>query len=203
MVDTTGSMHDELSYLKVEMADVIQAVRDEYGQSLEIRVSMNFYRDVNDTYVVRAFPFTTDVDLALSQLSAQNTAGGGDLPEAMDQALYNGIYLHEWTPDARARLMFLVADAPYHDTASAQSIVGNALREAATLGVRIIPVEASGTDVDTQFLMRTLDVLTGGTYVFLTDDSGIGGPHLDPKVGPYEVEPLNELMIRLITDALA
>jgi hypothetical protein len=164
---------------------------------------MNFYRDVNDAYIVRSFPFTTDLDLALTQLSAQNTAGGGDLPEAMDQALYNGIYLHDWSPDARARLMFLVADAPYKDTANAEGLVGSALQEAALLGVRIIPIEASGTDVDTQFLMRTLDVITGGTYVFLTDDSGVGGPHLEPKVGPYEVEPLNQLLIRLITAALA
>ena len=47
-----------------------------------------------------------------------------------------------------------------------------------------------------------LDVTTAGTYVFLTDDSGIGGPHLDATVGDYEVEYLNELMIRLINESV-
>ena len=39
---------------------------------------------------------------------------------------------------------------------------------------------------------------TGGTYVFLTDDSGIGNSHIKATVGNYQVESLAELMIRLI-----
>ena len=39
---------------------------------------------------------------------------------------------------------------------------------------------------------------TGGTYTFLTDDSGVGGSHLEPTVGEYQVEQLNDLLVRLI-----
>lgn len=42
--------------------------------------------------------------------------------------------------------------------------------------------------------MRAMAVATGGKYIFLTDDSGIGNPHLTPET-PFEVEPLNDLMV--------
>ena len=60
MIDTTGSMGDELAYLQVELADVIADIRDNIGQSFKIRLSINFYRDADDEYVVREFPFTED-----------------------------------------------------------------------------------------------------------------------------------------------
>lgn len=46
--------------------------------------------------------------------------------------------------------------------------------------------------------MRFLASATGGTYVFLTDDSGIGNDHLEPAVGEYEVKPLNDLLVEVI-----
>ena len=41
-------------------------------------------------------------------------------------------------------------------------------------------------------------ITTNGTYVFITDDSGIGESHLQASVGDYQVELLNDLMVRLI-----
>jgi hypothetical protein len=40
--------------------------------------------------------------------------------------------------------------------------------------------------------------MTGGTYLFLTDHSGVGNSHLEPTVGEYEVKPLNAWMLRVI-----
>ena len=65
-------------------------------------------------------------------------------------------------------------------------------------GIRIIPVSASGIDWETEFLLRFLQISTNGTYVFITDHSGIGNAHFTPSVGNYQVEYLNNLMVRLI-----
>ena len=46
--------------------------------------------------------------------------------------------------------------------------------------------------------MRTFVLLTNGTYTFLTDDSGIGNSHIKPTIDSYEVEKLNDLLLRLI-----
>ena len=72
------------------------------------------------------------------------------------------------------------------------------MEQCAKQGIRLIPVAASGVDKDTEFMLRFFASSTGGTYVFLTDDSGVGNSHIAASVGDYEVEKLNELLIRLI-----
>ena len=74
------------------------------------------------------------------------------------------------------------------------------LQLAAEKGIRIIPVSASGIDRETEFLMRILAIASNGTYTFITDHSGIGNEHLEPTVGEYEVEFLNDLIVRLVNE---
>jgi hypothetical protein len=50
--------------------------------------------------------------------------------------------------------------------------------------------------------MRSLAIATNGTYVFITNHSGIGDEHLEATVGNYQVEYLNNLMVRLIDEEL-
>ena len=40
---------------------------------------------------------------------------------------------------------------------------------------------------------------TNSTYTFLTNHSGVGNNHITPTIGNYQVEFLNNLMVRLIT----
>ena len=65
-------------------------------------------------------------------------------------------------------------------------------------GIKLIPVFCSSYSKDCEFMCRQCAILTGGTYVFLTDDSGVGGEHVVASVGQYQVEKLNELIVRLI-----
>jgi hypothetical protein len=202
VVDTTGSMGDELQYLQSELDDVIKKVRDHVGQQLALRTSVDFYRDHGDEYVVRPFAFTDKVDDSLSELSEQRADGGGDIPEAADEALDDAIANHDWSAHASARLLFLVLDAPPHGQADQVERVEKATRAAAAAGVQLIPVVASGADKPTEFLMRSLAIATNGTYTFLTDDSGIGNSHLKPTIGKFDVELLNALMVRVISERL-
>jgi len=198
--DTTGSMGDELEFLKTEFADIIKTVKA--GNSdLPVRVSVNFYRDEGDDYVVLPFPFTEDTDEAATILSQQRADGGGDFEEAVEQALDDAINNHDWNPDAYAKLLILVLDAPPHDFAAAK--MRELAGQAAGQGIRIISLVASGIDKNTEFLMRTMDIATGGTYVALTDDSGIGMPHLEPTIPSVEVMKLNELLVKVIESYLA
>ncbi len=50
--------------------------------------------------------------------------------------------------------------------------------------------------------MRLFAISTNGTYIFITNHSSIGNDHLEATVGPYEVEYLNNLMVRLLNEAL-
>ncbi|UPT66186.1 MAG: carboxypeptidase-like regulatory domain-containing protein [Sphingobacteriales bacterium JAD_PAG50586_3] len=198
MIDATGSMGDEINYLKEELSDVIRRVKAESEQMVDIRVSANVYRDKGDEYVVRSFPFTNDMSKVLTNLNAQHAGGGGDFEEAVEEGLDDGINKHDWSDDATARIMFLVLDAPPHNTYDNNAKIQKAVINAAKKGIRIIPVTSSGIDKNTEFLMRFLSIATGGTYVFLTDHSGIGNSHIEPTIGKYDVEYLNNLMVRLI-----
>ncbi|MCR4781081.1 MAG: VWA domain-containing protein [Ruminiclostridium sp.] len=196
MIDTTGSMSDELRYLQSELASVIDRVMNETG--VQTMLSVNFYRDEGDDYVVRDFGFTDRINIAIEHLEDQRADGGGDYPEAVTRALKNGIAGHEWRSGSE-KLMFLVLDAPPHrDDGIAE--LENIIRTAAQKGIRIIPVASSGVNTDTEFLCRTMAIATGGTYTFLTDDSGIGDSHLEPTIGSYTVERLNDMLVRIITD---
>jgi hypothetical protein len=198
VVDTTGSMDDELNYLTAELKDVVQRVSDEHANQLGLRVSANFYRDNSDSYVIRPHPFTTDIDKVVDQFGQQNASGGGDFPEAVDQALRDAVHEHDWSEEARARLLFLVLDAPPHEEPQIIDEMHKLIEAAASKGIMIIPVASSGVDVDTEYLLRFMSVATGGTYLFLTDDSGIGGDHLEPAAGEYEVKLLNDLLVEVI-----
>ena len=103
-----------------------------------------------------------------------------------------------WDDGARARIAFLILDAPAHY----EDHIIKSLQKSITLyakhGIKLIPVAASGVNKDTEFMLRFFDLATGGTYVFLTDDSGIGDSHIKASVGNYQVEQLADLMVRLI-----
>jgi hypothetical protein len=199
VLDTTGSMGDELAYLKAEIKSIALAVAAKFPQVSQ-RYSLIVYRDRGDDYVVRSFPFSSSVEEFRSRLSAQQAAGGGDPPEAMERGLEEAVKL-TWRTADTARVLFLVADAPPHtqDIGTAMAAV-DALRKK---GVAIYPVACSGYDDTTELVMRSSALLTGGQFLFLTDDSGVGESHAEPHIPFYHVQRLDRLMIRMIAGELS
>lgn len=196
MVDATGSMGDELEFLKMDLKKVIAEVQKTNTQ-LKISTATVFYRDEGDEYVVKHSPFTEDINQTTEFISQQRADGGGDFPEAVDKALVQLNQL-QWQSEARTRIAFLVLDAPPHNKPAVISSIQYSVKTAAASGIKLIPVVASGIDKTTEFLMRFIAMYTNGTYVFITDHSGIGNKHLEPSVGEYQVEKLSDLMVRLI-----
>ena len=92
----------------------------------------------------------------------------------------------------------MIFDAPPHD--GKEEEIRKAVEAAAEKGIRIIPVVSSNSDRGTELFGRALSIVTGGTYVFLTDDSGIGDSHLEPIIGSYEVRSLYDIIIDIIND---
>ncbi len=199
MIDATGSMGDELNYVKAELESVINRVKEKLGEKeFVLRLSAGVYRDQGDAYVVRSTEFTEKIEDILTFIRRQNAGGGGDTPEAVEEALADAVEKHEWSAEAQSRFLFLLLDAPPHYTDDRLERMRDLTMKAAAKGIRIIPVAASGIDKETEFLLRFMGIHTGGTYVFLTDHSGIGESHLQPTIGSYQVEFLDDLLVRLI-----
>jgi len=197
-VDATGSMGDEIDYLKAELNNVIERIKQN-NSLLEMRFGSVFYRDEGDEFVTRHFDFTNDEASLISFISDQSANGGGDFPEAVHSALDVAITQNSWNDNASARILFLLLDAPPHYTQEVISSVESNLIRAAEEGIKIVPITASGIDKATEYLMRSFAILTNGTYVFITDDSGVGNDHLEPTIGEFEVEKLNDLLVRLVS----
>jgi hypothetical protein len=196
-VDATGSMGDEINYLKTELNNVIERIKQN-NPLLEMRFGSVFYRDEGDEYMTRPFDFTTNEASLTSFISNQSANGGGDFPEAVHSALDIAITQNSWNENASTRILFLLLDAPPHYTQEVISSLEVNIIKAAQKGIKIIPITASGIDKATEYLMRSFAILTNGTYVFITDDSGVGNDHLEPTIGEFELEKLNDLMVRLI-----
>lgn len=201
MVDATGSMGDEMEYLKVELVDIINQVKGKNASAI-INTGAVFYRDEGDDYVTRKSDFSTDLKRTVDFIKNQRADGGGDYPEAVHTALNVTLKDLQWSSNATSRIAFLVLDAPPHYEPQIVSDIHKSVVLASLKGIKLIPVTASGIDKNTEFLMRYMAIATNGTYVFITNHSGIGNNHIEPSIGEYEIEYLNQLIVRLINKYL-
>lgn len=195
VIDTTGSMGDEIKYLKAEVIDIIEKVKEEFKET-KIELSIMVYRDYGDTFVTKYSDFTQDISSQIDFLSPIGAVGGGDFEEAVDVAMAEAAN-KQWSESAKTKLLIHVADAPAHNE-DVQSWHAATLY-LASKGVRIITVASSGIDKKTEYFFRSQSILTQGQYVFLTDHSGIGDSHLQPTIKEQlVVEYLNSCLVRLI-----
>jgi hypothetical protein len=167
---------------------------------VDMRWALVLYRDEGDLYVVRSFDFSSEAAVFNAELAAQTADGGGDYPEEPERGLAAAAQL-AWRSGATARLLFHVADAPHHvghETAllaAVQSLHGQ--------GVHLYPVASSGVDDLFEYTFRAAAELTGGRYLFLTDDSGVGLPHQEPSIPCYFVTRLDAAMVRMMAIELS
>jgi hypothetical protein len=193
VIDTTGSMGDEIDYLKAEVKDISARVAADFPNVAQ-RWALILYRDDGDEYVVRSFDFTDSLTTFQSRLAAQSAGGGGDYPEAPEKALSKLTTL-SFSQNGAARMAFWLADAPHH--VGREGTMVNDVLLAQRLGIHLYPIAASGADDLVEYTMRTAAEVTGGRYLFLTDDSGIGGSHDEPTIPCYFVTSLSHAMIRM------
>jgi hypothetical protein len=195
VMDTTGSMGDELEYLKVELQAIAHEVTAEFP-GVDQRWGMVAYRDHGDEYVTRVEDFR-EIGAFTHALGREHAGGGGDTPEAMDLAMKASQQLSWRKGEGTARLVFLVADAPPHHGAGVQGYM-DAVEGLRSADTTLYPVAGSGVAHEAELLMRLGAKMTGGQYIFLTDHSGIGGHHAAPHVKDYQVETLHDAMRRMI-----
>jgi len=195
MVDATGSMSDEIDFLKIELENVLRNTFTQYP-NLDLHAAAVFYRDRSDEYIVRHIDFQTDLVKVLNFIKLQRAAGGGDVPEAVDLALQSALDSLHWSDNARSRLLFMVTDAPPHDESKEK--IFQLIQKAAAKGIRIVPVICTGADRSTEYIMRSVALATNGTYVFLTGDYAISSLNTKITTVFFNVEFLNSLLERII-----
>ncbi len=197
VIDATGSMGDEIKYLQSELTNVIERVQKK-NKCLNILTGSVFYKDFGDDYVTKFMPMSHNPAQTLQFISDNNSGGGGDFPEAVDEAMSTAINDLQWSNSNNPRILFLLLDAPPHENENNLNKMKEYTKLAAEKGIQIIPIAASGINKATEFLLKNMAIITNGEYIYITDDSKIGNAHIKPTGGESKVEFLNELMIKLI-----
>ncbi len=232
LVDATGSMGDEIAKLKVSMRTMAQQIAQLPGQP-DICWGLVAYRDRGDAYITRTYDFTDTLAGFQQQLASVQAHGGGDMPEALNEALHEVVHGLSWRTQA-ARLVVLVGDAPPHldyGGCVTTSVAGGGspswglradgsgqpgacpqydrdMQAALAKGIKLFAVGASGLDPVGEYIYRQMAQYTAGRFVFLTYQDaarpGNGpGTQTTHDVTQYSVQTLDRLVVTLVADELA
>ena len=206
LIDATGSMADEIGKLKATLRSIADEVARLPSQP-DTCFGLVAYRDIDDAFVTRRVDFTNDLASFQGALNALQADGGGDYPEAMNEALHETVHRLSWRGDGATRLVILLADAPPHlDYGGPQ--YDDDMLAALGKGIKLFSVGASGLDRQGEYVQRQLAQFTGGRFVFLTYADAANpasGPGRETvhDVRNYSVETLDRLVVRLVRDELA
>lgn len=117
VIDSTGSMKDDLEILKNQW---IPKFTKQIEGFPDYRIALLFYRDFNDSYnykglPVKYFAFTNQISKITKYLNTVSIKGneGGDVPEAVFEALYAALEFYDWREDASKKII-LLGDAEPH-----------------------------------------------------------------------------------------
>ena len=206
LIDATGSMGDEIDKLKRSMRAVAEQIARLPSQP-DVCYGLVAYRDRGDAFFVRGADFTNDLGAFQQQLAQLRADGGGDTPEALNEALHSAVHRLSWRGDGTARMILLVADAPPHLDYGAPYYDTDATAALAK-GIKLFAVGASGLDPVGEYVFRQAAQYTGGRFVFLTyanarDPSSGPGRETPHDVRNYSVETLDALVVRLVKEEMA
>ncbi len=194
VIDTTGSMINELNYLKQEVKNIINQVTE---QNIGVNINLSFvvYRDEDSEYITKHCAFSNNIDEQLTFLNNQIATGGGDYEESVVAALETAV-AQNWRDDS-IKLLIHIGDAT--DDKNKSSKWYNVIKLIAEKGIRIISVAANGSNQEVEYVFRVESLLTNGTYIYLKDEPDDETVNYDSTfIKEPVLEKFNKCLIRLI-----
>jgi Mg-chelatase subunit ChlD len=208
VLDTTGSMGEEIDAVK----HTIRAVADKLASDqADVRIGLVAYKDRGDEYVTKVFPFSSNLPQFSRSVAEISASGGGDMPEDMQQGLTDALDKLQWRDDAVARLVVVIADAPPHLDYQDQKDYADSARRAASRGIKLYTVSASGMDSTGQVVMRQMAQFTGASNLFVlrggAGPQSVGGGDPESSCGgtqqQYASGKLDQLILAKLRYELA
>lgn len=171
-LDTTGSMSGLIEGAKLKVWGICNQILN--GRPMpNLKVGLLAFRDKGDDYVTRVYDLRDDLDEVYADLKTFTANGGGDTPEAVNQALDDAVTKIKWSEDRRTlRIIFLVGDAPghmdYNDDVKYPITCARALER----GILINSIQC-GNDADCTRQWKDICEKAGGTYVAIPQGGGV------------------------------
>jgi Mg-chelatase subunit ChlD len=170
VLDTTGSMGGLISAAKEKIWSIASTLADAQ-QAPEIAMGLVAYRDRGDAYVTRVVDLDRDLDSMYVELMQFTADGGGDGPEAVNEALAAAIDGMSWSQDPGTyRVVFLVGDAPPHMDYQDDVKYPELVAAAAAKGIVVNTIQC-GAMAETVGPWTRIAALGGGRY-FTVEQAG-------------------------------
>jgi len=190
VLDTTGSMGGLIQAAKDKIWSIASTMAAA-EPAPQLRMGLVAYRDRGDAYVTRVVDLSPDLDALHAELFQLQASGGGDGPEAVNQALDDAVNSISWGREPGAyRVVFLVGDAEPHMDYQDDVKYPQTLKLARKRGIRVNAIQC-GNAPGTRGHWQQVAQLGGGAY-FRVDQDGAAVA----IATPYDDE-LAELAARL------
>lgn len=196
IIDTTGSMADEIQRIKETLLSVTEALRSS-GNAIDLRYAAVLYKDVGDEYVTRTHPFTADIAAFDTALKTVTAGGGGDGPESLNQGLAEAVHGVSWREHA-AKVAFLIADAEPHMDYDDDIPYGESAKDAVARGIRIHSVAASGLGPFGTLVFRQVAQYTQGKFIFIEYGSTAATAASHGVAGQVKSNNLDDIVLEQI-----
>lgn len=172
VLDTTGSMSGLIEGAKKKIWSIANTMVSA-KPTPQIKFGLVGYRDRKDEYVVRTHPLSDDLDTVYAKLREFSAGGGGDTPEAVNQALEEAVRRIQWSADSKTlRIVFLVGDAPPHMDYPDDVKYPVLCQEALKKGIIINTVQC-GADAETRRVWQEIAKLGEGEYSSIAQEGGM------------------------------
>lgn len=201
VMDTTGSMGDEIAMLQDTLYSINSRIQKLPVKNIRLRFGMVLYRDQGDEYVTRSYALHGDLEKFQNYLFEAQASGGGDYPEDLWSGMEQTLKLN-WDPDAM-KLVFVVTDAPARSGEFKR--MEKILTESSRQKIKVFSIGASGLDNTGEGELRMLSQATKGRFIFLTygetgesegtgteDDKGKVSHHTGSN---YESRSLDDIVV--------
>jgi Mg-chelatase subunit ChlD len=170
VLDTTGSMSGLIHAAKEKIWSIASTLA-QAQQAPEISMGLVAYRDRGDAYVTQTIDLNRDLDSMYAQLMDFAAGGGGDGPEAVNEALDAAINGMSWSQDPSTyKVVFLVGDAPPHMDYQDDAKYPQVVAAAAAKGIVVNTIQC-GSMSDTVAPWQHIARLGRGRY-FTVEQAG-------------------------------
>ncbi len=170
VLDSTSSMSGLIDAAKQNIWSIATTLASAQPEP-EFRLGLVTFRDKGDRYITRVKDLTQDIDQLYLSLMETRAEGGGDMPEHVNQALYDAVHNVSWSQNPEAyQVIFLVGDAPAHMDYDDDVPFTETLKVAQSKGIVVNAIQAGQQSV-TREQFQQIAALSQGEF-FQVSQSG-------------------------------
>ena len=173
-LDTTGSMGGLIDGAKQKIWAICNQIAG--GKPTpDLKVGLVAYRDKGDDYITKVHDLSDDLDAVHGQLKKFQAAGGGDLPEHVNLALYDSVHTIKWSTDKKTlRIIFLVEKAtrPPHMDYTDDVKYPETCKKAVEKGIIINTIQC-GNDANCTKYWKDVAVKSEGSFAAIPQTGGV------------------------------